>query len=1201
MTRLVTYLLHRAAGVERILVVVLCLLASGASAQIQVFIGNTVNVACSGESNGSATVAVVGGTTPYTYRWNTGATTATLSNVTGGNYTVTVTDANQQTGVATANVLNPTRLSVLASGESQICEIAPDGKALGVPSGGTPPYIYRWNTTATTPQIIGIRGGNYTITVTDNRGCTASATTKVEFWNEGLWLMDTVAGVKCFGLSDGFMEVGPMSGTAPYTYTWSNGANTKRASNLAPGTYTVTVIDKNGCSHSVTKSVIQPPRLTMNFSATDANCFNSGAARVIPGGGTAPYRFFWSTASTAESVNNIAPGPYAVTITDAKGCTTDGSVAIKGTNTRLNLSTTVAPAGCVVGGSATVSAAGGSGNYTYRWANGQTTATANNLTVGDHRVTVTDQANNCTASVAATIPQGSAISASVAITVNATCALGGRATVTATGGTGNYTYRWSNGETTAIATNLRGGNHSVTVTDPGNCVATAALIMPQPQGPAVVMEVITRAGCGGGGSAKAIATGGAGNYTYFWENNQTTATATNLATGSRRVTITDAAGCSTVGIVNIEDGGAGSGLNASAAITAQPTCQTDGTATANINGGNAPFSYRWSNSQTTASVSGLTPGTYTVTVSDATGCTAISTVTVVAPSLPALAATVNTNATCSTGGTATVTATNGTAPYVYQWSNGNSNPNASNLTAGSYTITVTDAGGCTATQTLNISQPSTLFAVITGSANAKCNNVPGAAIVGPSGGTQPYTYRWSNGETTATARTLQPGQYTVTVTDNVGCTATATVRINLSDSGIRVGDLVWTDTNQNGLQDPDEKDGVAGIKVELIRPGTDNRFETNDDVVQASTLTNSAGQYFFDCVTPGIYAIRLGGLSLDYEFALKDQGTNDCVDSDIKANGWSDPFTIIAGQGDQLCVDAGVHTYCDNTLLPGTVGNDQTICEGQAPSLFTEITAPAGGSGGLEYQWLRLIQQAGGQPRWEPVNGARGQTYQAGALNETTYFMRSVRRKGCAAFIQSNIVTVTVLKAGTTGCGGFLLSFGLNRMQNNTVKIDWTAAPEATLYLYTVERSADQADWREVGGLTGKQDWRQPSSYTLTDDKPLEGMNYYRIRRSEVRGFSGYSFIKAIEIRAATNAIDNVTATPNPVSDMLRIKNTIPVDVDMTVQLLSPEGRWLHTINIPRGTLRTVELPVSELPRGLYFIQIQTADGTRKVLKVSKM
>lgn len=216
------------------------------SAQVNVTLSPT-HVTCFGAANGQVVATPSGGTGPYSYSWSNNSTTQSIANLTPGAYMVTVKDADQISATAGVIITQPTQLNVVTFSQSQLCEVAPDGMATAVPSGGSPGYTYLWSNSSVTPQIEQLVAGTYTVTVSDTKGCTATSSTSVNFWDEGLWLMTNSTQAQC-AFENGTAEVSPGSGTAPYEYQWSNGASSQTVENLGPGVYTVTVTDARGCS-----------------------------------------------------------------------------------------------------------------------------------------------------------------------------------------------------------------------------------------------------------------------------------------------------------------------------------------------------------------------------------------------------------------------------------------------------------------------------------------------------------------------------------------------------------------------------------------------------------------------------------------------------------------------------------------------------------------------------------------------------------------------------------------------------------------------------------------------------------------------------------------------------------------------------------------------------------------------------------------
>jgi hypothetical protein len=488
--------------------------------------------------------------------------------------------------------------------------------------------------------------------------------------------------------------------------------------------------------------------------------------------------------------------------------------------------------------------------------------------------------------------------------------------------------------------------------------------------------------------------------------------------------------------------------------------------------------------------------------------------------------------------------------------------------------------------------------VITASTNANCSN-PRSATASVSGGTGPYSYIWTSGATTATATNLTAGTHTVTVTDAAGCTATATVTIGSTNNGIKIGDYVWFDSNQDGFQQPGETNGVNNVTVKLMQAGNDGLFNTNDDVTVQTTTTNANGIYMFDCVTPGTYILMFSGIPAGYEWTTKDFSNNDCKDSDVKQNGKTDAFNIIAGQGNNFCFDAGIHTICDNVISGGSICCNQTICEGETPDLITSSLAPFGGSGGLQYMWLQFISIGGAPPTWVSIPGAMGASYQPGPLFETTRFIRCARRDGCDHWEESNYVEITVLPAGSPGCGGFISEFQVNQQGPSSVNIRWTTLPEPTEYMYTVQHSTNMAQWTNVTSLIGKQDPLQPNSYAFMHETPANGRNIYRIKRATASGQIAYS--EPREISVAFNANETVRITPNPVVDKLKIMNLVPFDGDVTVTISTTKGDVLQTVTLQKGKMEDIDLTVTDLPSGIYMARIRFADGSSKTVKITKI
>jgi hypothetical protein len=285
--------------------------------------------------------------------------------------------------------------------------------------------------------------------------------------------------VLCYGNTTGSASVIATGGLNPYTYTWSSGnLNGANQSNLAAGTYTINVVDGNNCPGSTTVNILQPSSaLSVSMSSTSTNCGASvGTATAIPSGGTGSYTYSWSqSGGSAATANNLASGPYSVTVSDANLCQVTGNVTITtigAPTVTLQTSTDVT---CFNGtdGSAAVSVSGGTGPYTYAWSpSGGNTAIAANLTAGNYNVTVTDGAG-CSSSLQVTINEPNELVITESI-IDVNCgSLDGQINTSVVGGTGTYTYGWApNGETSTSISNLISGTYSLIVIDGNGCAVS---------------------------------------------------------------------------------------------------------------------------------------------------------------------------------------------------------------------------------------------------------------------------------------------------------------------------------------------------------------------------------------------------------------------------------------------------------------------------------------------------------------------------------------------------------------------------------------------------------------------------------------------------------------------------------------------------------------------------------------------------------
>src|SRR5208282_1033567 len=403
---------------------------------------------------------------------------------------------------------------------------------------------------------------------------------------------------------------------------------------------------------------------------------------------------------------------------------------------------TATPADATCGndnGSVNLTVTGGTVPFSYLWNNAAATQDISTLPAASYTVTVTD-ANGCTAAATAIVGQHNSPAAS-ATPADATCGNdNGSVNLTVTGGTVPFSYLWNNAAATQDISTLPAASYTVTVTDANGCTAAATAIVGQHNSPAA-SATPADATCGNdNGSVNLTVTGGTVPFSYLWNNAAATQDISTLPAASYTVTVTDANGCTAAATAIV-------GQHNSPAASATPTDATCGNDNGSVNltvtGGTVPFSYLWNNAAATQDISTLPAASYTVTVTDANGCTAAATAIVGQHNSPAATAT-PADATCGNdNGSVNLIVTGGTVPFSYLWNNAAATQDLSNLPAASYTVTVTDANGCTATATTIVGQHNSPAASATPT-DATCGNDNGSVNLTVTGGTAPFIYLWNN-------------------------------------------------------------------------------------------------------------------------------------------------------------------------------------------------------------------------------------------------------------------------------------------------------------------------------------------------------------------------------------------------------------------------------------------------------------------------
>jgi arylsulfatase A-like enzyme len=589
---------------------------------------SSTNVLCFGGASGNILLSPVGGTFGYTFLWNDGQTAQNRTAIIAGTYTVTITDANNCTVSNTQQISQPTEINATAVTTPALCGQSNASISLTV-SGGNMPYSYQWNTGANTPNLSNLAAGAYLVTITDANSCSKASTISVSNLNAASAAL-TGSNVTCFGGTNGTLTLQVFGGAGPFTYLWNDGSTQQNRSNLAAGTYNVTVLDANGCSTILSRIIEQPAQITGNAISTPASCGQStGTVSLSVSGGTSPYTYAWTNGANTQNLNNLSGGNYTVTIFDAEGCSTQASAQVTNSGGPA-ATTTIVSARCFgeASGQIQLAITGGNNPYIVVWNNGLFGQTLNSLTAGTYTATVTD-ASGCVASATATVTQPTSAVSVTATAQNVNCFGGntGAISTLVVGGTSGYTHLWSNGATTQNLTSLVAGTYTATITDANGCTAQTTAQVTQPTSPLTANATTQNVACFGGstGAITTIVTGGTTGYSFTWSNSTNSQNLTSLSAGTYTATITDANAC-TVQLTQAV-------TQPLAALTAVSTVTnaiggSNGTAMVTSSGGTAPYTFNWSNGQTTPQITNLVAGVYQVTVTDANGCTALTTATV---------------------------------------------------------------------------------------------------------------------------------------------------------------------------------------------------------------------------------------------------------------------------------------------------------------------------------------------------------------------------------------------------------------------------------------------------------------------------------------------------------------------------------------------------------------------------------------------
>ncbi|MFT3911846.1 MAG: T9SS type A sorting domain-containing protein [Ferruginibacter sp.] len=897
-------------------------------------------ISCNGGTS-TVTVTATGGTAPYT-----GTGTFTVS---AGSYTYTVTDAAGTTKTTSITVTQPTALGVVLS-SGTIAVFGGTTTLTVSASGGTSGYTYKLNSGSyqSSNTFTSVAAGTHSVTVKDANGCTAIQTITITQPAQPAQLVaaSSATAISCNG-GTATVTVSATGGVTPYTGTGTFTVNA--------GTYTYTVTDAAGTTATTTVTVSQPTAISLSTSAGTI-AVNGGTTSITATatGGTGAYTYKLNSGSyqASNTFSSVAAGTHTVTVKDANGCTKTSSITIT-QPAQLVASSTGTSISCNGGTSTvTVSATGGVTPYT-----GTGTFTVN---AGTYNYTVTD-ANGATATTSVTISQPTAIA--LTLSSGTIAVFGGTTTLTAsaTGGTGAYTYKLNSGSYQASNTfsSVAAGTHSVTVKDANGCTKTSSITITQPAPPA---QLIAASGagtisCNGGTTTVTVsATGGVTPYTG-------TGTFT-VSAGTYTYTVTDAAGTTATTSVTVTQPSV-----IGVTIAAGTIAVFGGTTSVQVNatGGTGAYTYKLNSGsyQSSNTFAAVAAGSHAVTVMDANGCTTVKSFTLTQPAQPVQLVASSTAGTIScNGGTTTVvvSATGGVSPYT--------GTGSFNVTAGTYSYTVTDANGTTATTAVTITQPSAISVTLAAGTIAVFGGTTSLTVTA-TGGTGAYTYQLDGGsfQSSNVFGTVAAGAHTVIVKDANGCTSSQSITITQPAQNTFVVTATATPITCNSQ--------ISTILVEAsggTAPYTGTGYYTGYAGTYTYTVTDANGASASTTITitqPTAIALTVTAAPL-----TRTGGTTTVVITATGGNSGVYSYQMNGGAFQSsntfLNVGAGVYTINVKDANGCTAVYTLTIADPGAGSLKISLVAKSNATCRGSYTGSIKVQATGGRaPYTYRINGGR--------------------------------------------------------------------------------------------------------------------------------------------------------------------------------------------------------------------------------------
>ena len=677
-----------------VLIILFCsvLNAKSQCTPYQVFVNGT-DISCNGLNDGSASINSVAGQSPFQYYWQGpnafSSSDSSIINLIPGTYSLTVVDANNCQSIPTFIVIGEPTFSLQLSTTHVSCYGGSTGSILAKVTGGVQPINYTWNNTSqNTNHLNALPAANYSLTLTDANGCQKSANTTITQADSLYILLDNLINISCFSATDGFIKISPNGGTGAYSYFW------------------------------------QGPNNYVNPNPTN-------------------------------QISNLIAGTYNLSLSDQNNCQTTKSILLTEPSA-LSLTTTINNVTCYGLQDATIltTVTGGIVPYVFNWSNGEQTANIDSLFIGNYSVVITDL-NNCIYQELFIVTEPDSLVLFLQSTdVNCFALSDGVVDLSLVGGTSPFTFNWNNNLfTSEDLTNISGGVYTVIVSDINNCQQTDSVIISTPQDLVISADTVVHLSCtnSNDGQLSVSGTGGISPYIYSWaDTTLLDSTRGQLISSNYIAYLTDANNCMDSIVVNVSQ-------PLSIEITAtinHHLCFADSAASISIDsiyGGVGSYDILWETNETTFVIANLYQDSISLNISDSTNCDQYFSFSVLSPEALAISFAAN-QISCfgANDGFIYSTISGGVGGYQYLWSNNDTTANIYNLPQGAYVLSVQDSNGCIISNQAGVSNPNPLISVFSINMPVSCyGGSNGLLAVNSSGGTSPYTYVWSNGDSTS--------------------------------------------------------------------------------------------------------------------------------------------------------------------------------------------------------------------------------------------------------------------------------------------------------------------------------------------------------------------------------------------------------------------------------------------------------------------